>query len=98
YDDNNYGMTSMVGQKLPNAWGFYEMHGNVFEWCLDWYGSYPTSSVTDPAGPSTGSSRMLRGGSWYDSADACRSAFRNCYYPSDYDYYIGFRVALSIVQ
>ncbi|MBO4544775.1 MAG: SUMF1/EgtB/PvdO family nonheme iron enzyme, partial [Verrucomicrobia bacterium] len=98
YYNSNY-KTYLVGQKQPNAWGLYDMHGNVFEWCLDWYvENYPTSSVTDPKGPSTGSYRVLRGGSWYDRAYYCRSASRRSRGPSSIDYFSGFRVALSLVQ
>ncbi|MBO4795819.1 MAG: SUMF1/EgtB/PvdO family nonheme iron enzyme, partial [Verrucomicrobia bacterium] len=78
--------THPVGQKKPNAWGLYDMHGNVLEWCLDWFGDYPTSSVTDPTGPSTGSDRVVRGGGWSYDAGYCRSACRDYFYP-DYYYY-----------
>ena len=86
-----------VGSYLPNAWGLYDMHGNVWEWCLDWYNSdLGSSAVTDPKGPNSGFNRVIRGGGWYDSARYCRSAYRNSYYyPScNDDYSLGFRVVL----
>ena len=95
FDDNSGSQTHPVGQKRPNGWGLYDMHGNVWEWCSDWHGDYAAGAVRDPAGPASGSIRVLRGGCWYDSAGFCRSAFRIRFYPSYRFSNYGFRLALS---
>jgi formylglycine-generating enzyme required for sulfatase activity len=95
YDSNSGRTTHPIGQKQPNAWGLYDMHGNVWEWRQDWYDSdfYGRSPGTDPVGPSSGSTRVLRGGSWNFSAAFCRSAIRHWFAPSlRYDS-LGFRLA-----
>ena len=90
-----YGEHTKVGSYLPNAWGLYDMHGNVWEWCLDWYQSDIGYPATDPKGANSGSSRVLRGGSWSYYADYCRSADRYYSYFPDYAFdFIGFRVVL----
>jgi len=81
-----------VGQKRSNAWGLYDMHGNVWEWVEDWFGGYPSGAVTDPTGPATGSDRVMRGGSWDFTAGRARSAFRNSDAPGDRYHYLGFRL------
>ena len=91
----NHGGTSQVGTFPANAWGLYDMHGNVREWCMDWYGEYPESNVTDPQGPRDGLFRVRRGGSWYDDAETCRSARRFTYNHFERPDGIGFRVALD---
>ena len=96
FGGNAGGQTHPVGQKLPNAWGLYDMHGNVWEWCADWYdgGYYAGSPTDDPAGPTTGSSRVRRGGHWNDGAESCRSANRSDSAPGQRGNYQGFRVSL----
>jgi formylglycine-generating enzyme required for sulfatase activity len=85
-----------VGGKSANDWGLFDMYGNVYEWCSDWYGGYPTGSVTDPLGPSSGDKRVLRGGGWINEARICRSASRGGYEPGDRDNGGGFRLTASI--
>ena len=95
FDDNSGSKTHPVGEKEPNPWGLYDMHGAVWEWCQDWYGDYPAGAVIDPTGPARGSFRVFRGGSWNFLAAFCRSAFRRRYSPSYRFDSLGFRVALS---
>ena len=96
YDKNSGNTTHAVGGKKPNPWGLYDMHGQVWEWCEDWYGEYAPSASEDPMGASSGSSRVLRGGSWVFNADFCRSAFRGSNAPSNRGYYVGFRVVCEL--
>jgi formylglycine-generating enzyme required for sulfatase activity len=87
--------TADVGSYPANGWGLFDMHGNVWEWCNDWYGPYGEGE-TDPPGPTSGQFRVLRGGVWYNNGDHCRSAFRLYSYPNvTYDYGAGFRTARS---
>jgi formylglycine-generating enzyme required for sulfatase activity len=86
--------TVAVGSFKPNAWGLYDMHGNVWEWCQDWYGEYPKGAVRDPDGPCNGTWRVLRGGAWYDYSRFCRSAYRSWYDSENRTDYLGFRVVV----
>jgi formylglycine-generating enzyme required for sulfatase activity len=95
FDGNAGSGTHAVGQKRPNAWGLYDMHGNVWEWCSDWFGDYPGNAVSDPQGVASGSRRVRRGGGWHSSAEICRSADRHRSGPSNPGNDVGFRLALS---
>ena len=89
------GQTSLGGSYAPNAWGLYDMHGNVWEWCQDWFGPYPGGEVTDPKGPATGSTHVLRGGGYTSVGQGCRSAKRDSRTPTYANIFQGFRVVLA---
>ena len=91
---NANGKTHEVGIKNANAWGLYDMHGNVYEWCWDWYGSYSAGDQTDPEGAVTGTYRVIRGGSWNNNGQNLRSAYRNNDNPNNRNNNIGFRILL----
>lgn len=94
YDGNSGDKTHPVATKSPNELGIYDMSGNVWEWCADWYGDYSSGRQTNPKGPYGGSLRVYRGGCWFDFAGYCRSSYRYCYYPTYRYGYLGLRLAL----
>jgi formylglycine-generating enzyme required for sulfatase activity len=98
FEGNSDSRTHPVGEKKPNAWGLYDMHGNVWEWCQDRYGDYPSGSATDPTGATSDLYRVYRGGGWGNRARSCRSAYRSGNAPEDRDFLLGFRVLRSSIK
>jgi formylglycine-generating enzyme required for sulfatase activity len=98
YSGTSGGSTHQVGTKGANGLGLYDMSGNVWEWCWDWYGDYTSGAQTDPTGASLGSRRVIRGGSWYDSAAYVRSSYRHSFIPSNTNFSIGFRIVRTALQ
>jgi len=96
FDPNSGNKAHPVRQKQPNAWGLYDMLGNVYEWCEDWKDEYPSGNVTNPRGPSSGLSRVARGGSWFVHANRSRAFFRDGFNPEHRCHDGGFRVTATL--
>jgi len=96
YDGNSEHTTHPVGQKKANAWGLFDMHGNVWEWCSDWFGKYDGNPATDPTGAASGQYRVGRGGSWLYGPEYCRSANRGYNTTKDRIYTNGLRAARTL--